>query len=326
MIFRLHKKLTLSRSSRGSSAKTLGVLGASDTGEDNAVAAPSGQPMGSADIVATPPGIPVVESCENCRELGGYPTSGGGTTLPDRFLRSGSTSGVTAADLAYLSSLGLARVVDLRSSEEVHSLPDPLHNQAAIRYKNVPLHNKNLHDPRFAQVNSGDETHDFLANGYLKMLGNHGAVREIFRFFSHAKENECVLFHCAAGMDRTGIVSMLVLGLADVDRAHICADYGYSFGPKAMVDEIALGVCPAEDDKSMSPNDQTEDTAEKSSPHNTDPWSCGEKDSVSMLCDLMGTVFDEVVGAYGSVYDYLRACGCTERELGRVRRHLLGTE
>lgn len=324
MIFRLHKKPTLSRNSRASLARPFESSETLRTSDGMASACPTSRYAGTT-VPANPPGVPIVESCENCRELGGYPTSDGGTTLPGRFLRSGSTSGVTTADLAYLRSLGLARVVDLRSSEEVRSLPDPLHDQAAIRYKNVPLHNKNLHDPRFVQVNSGDETRDFLANGYLKMLGNHGAIREIFRFFSHAKDNECVLFHCAAGMDRTGIVSMLVLGLADVDRAHICADYGYSFGPKAMVDEIALGSHVAGDNP-YGNLDRPAPYVEHGLDDNTDPWSCGEADSVTMLCDLMGTVFDEVASAYGSVHDYLRACGCTERELGRVRRHLLDKE
>ena len=35
----------------------------------------------------------------------------------------------------------------------------------------------------------------------------------------------CVLFHCAAGKDRTGVIAMLLLQLADVAKADIIANY-----------------------------------------------------------------------------------------------------
>ncbi|MGN0287376.1 MAG: tyrosine-protein phosphatase [Atopobiaceae bacterium] len=235
----------------------------------------------------------VLSSCENCRDLGGYPTPNGMTQF-GRFLRSGNTGGISAGDLEQLRNMNLQRVVDLRSTSEVEEHPDALTYLRGIRYLNAPLHDTNLHDPQLAPVNSDDELMDFLANGYLKMLGNHRAIRRIFRFFSHAQKGSCVLFHCAAGMDRTGVVSMLLLGLAQVDRQVIVADYGYSFGPSADVQRVALGA----------------DTT-------------GVDESLVTLCQLMGTVYDRVVQAYGSVEDYLLECGCSRPALERVRRHLV---
>ena len=49
-------------------------------------------------------------------------------------------------------------------------------------------------------------------------------MRPLFRiqlveFLAQAQRNECVLFHCAAGMDRTGVISLLLLGLCGVVHA-----------------------------------------------------------------------------------------------------------
>ena len=35
-----------------------------------------------------------------------------------------------------------------------------------------------------------------------------------------------LVFHCAAGKDRTGVLAALLLSSLGVDDAHICADYG----------------------------------------------------------------------------------------------------
>ena len=38
-------------------------------------------------------------------------------------------------------------------------------------------------------------------------------------------QDGCTLFHCRAGKDRTGVVAMLLLGLAGVSDEDIVADY-----------------------------------------------------------------------------------------------------
>src|SRR5690606_18188190 len=44
----------------------------------------------------------------------------------------------------------------------------------------------------------------------------------------HAKEG-CVLFHCRVGKDRTGVLAMLLLGLAGVEKKDIVANYEVSY-------------------------------------------------------------------------------------------------
>ena len=176
---------------------------------------------------------------DNCRELGGYPLPSavgrapGATTLSHRFLRSGSTSTLSRKEAHYLREYGVTRVVDLRSTQECASSPDVFASYPGVTYTNVPLFGVNLHDPR---LHLPGDTRDYLASGYLRMLDNHEAVRQIFSAFAEAAPEECVLYHCAAGMDRTGITSMLLLGLCGVGRTSIVADYTYSFASREEAD------------------------------------------------------------------------------------------
>ena len=124
------------------------------------------------------------------------------------------------------------------------------------------------------------------------MLDNHEAVRRIFSAFAEAAPEECVLYHCAAGMDRTGITSLLLLGLCGVDRTSIVADYTYSFASREEVDAyIYQGVSPS-------------------------------FTTVDVLAKLMGRVYDGLFESYGSVEAYLLACGVSKSQLARVREHL----
>lgn len=232
---------------------------------------------------------------DNCRDLGGYPLpaglgrAAGATTLTHRFLRSGSTSTLSRKEAHYLREYGVTRVVDLRSTSECASSPDVFASYPGVTYTNVPLLGVNLHDPK---LRLPGDTRDYLASGYLRMLDNHEAVRRIFSAFAETAPEECVLYHCAAGMDRTGITSLLLLGLCDVDRTSIVADYTYSFASREEVDAyIYQGVSPS-------------------------------FTTVDVLAKLMGRVYDGLLESYGSVEAYLLACGINKSQLTRVRNHL----
>ncbi len=217
------------------------------------------------------PRILWVASGENIRELGGYPVAGGGQTCAHRFLRSGHTSDLTPRDLRYLRRYGVGSVLD----------------------------DYDLHDPALATGEMDEDTlAGFLTSGYLDMLATTEAVREIFAFLAEgARRGSCVLFHCTAGMDRTGVTSMLVLALAGVDRAHIVADYAYSYEDPAEVDGwVFAGKGPSAD---------------------IDPHI------YEAATQVMAAVYDRVCEVYGDVPSYLRSCGVPDADLAAVRAHLL---
>lgn len=228
---------------------------------------------------------------ENCRELGGYPLPSGGTTLKHRFLRSGTTSALSKREVAFLADYGVRRVMDLRSKEEVRGEPDRLAGIDGIAYRNTPLYRSNLHDDKLSLRRDQD---DYLTNGYINMLANSEAVRDVFSFMSEAEDDECVLYHCTAGMDRTGVTSMLLLGLVGASRETIVADYGYSFSSREDIDSYL-------------------DNGSKTR------WDC-----IPMFCDLIGRVYDTACASYGTIRGYLLACGLTDGQLDRICHHLTG--
>ena len=231
----------------------------------------------------------------NVRELGGYITPDGPTSY-HRFVRCGSTRSMTDTDLALLEQWGVSRVVDLRSFGESPQMTCRFAKRNGVTWCNVPLYDLDLSAPSMTPVR---DVGSFFASGYLQMLTAHVSMRRLFAFFAEAEPNECVLFHCAAGNDRTGVAAMLLLGLAGATRRQIVADYGYSFGTINEVD-AALDTYG-------------------------DPLA-NEGISYQLFSRLsvMAVVYDTVVHEYGSIRAYLESCEIPTEKLEAVRAHMLG--
>lgn len=235
-----------------------------------------------------------IRSGYNVRELGGYETPFG-PTLQHRFLRCGSTRSLTEGDLQLLRHWGVTRVVDLRSMGESPQYTCRFAKQDWVTWENVPLFDYDLSAPAMTPVRN---VGGYFVSGYLNMLSSHKAIKRLFEFFAQAQPHECVLFHCAAGMDRTGVTAMLLLGLAEASRCDIVADYAYSFGE---VEEVNRAL------------DAQGDVIEREvlSTH---------------LCNRMriiATVYDTVVHEHGSVRGYLSSCGLEPEVLDAVVAHLV---
>ncbi len=225
----------------------------------------------------------------NVRELGGYAVEGGETRYR-RFVRSGGLEMLSVQDQRRLHGYGVRFVVDLRSVHEVELSRDRLAEMPGVRFLHVPLYDIDLSDPRLER---GDDEGSYYTLGYLTMLANRAAVGRIFSFFATARPDECVLFHCAAGMDRTGVTAMLLLGLAGASRERIIADYCYSFAGVPEVDRMVYGG---------------EQSARR---------------ELVLRYEAIATTYDRLLAAYGSVTGYLEACGLQPDELERIRSHIL---
>lgn len=226
----------------------------------------------------------------NLRELGGYPARNG-RTLYRRFLRSGSLKDLSSAGNRQLFDYGVRRILDLRGKDEVEADPDALARHRGVEFRNVVLYDFDMSDPK---LDRGDDEGGYLADGYFTMLANRGAICEIFDFLSATQDNRCLLFHCSAGMDRTGVVAMLILGLAGVSRDLIVADYAYSFGTIAEVNAAVFGGRTG-----------------------------SAQSALALRIRSIEFTYDRLVGAYGTVRDYLLACGVPASQLDATERHLL---
>ena len=151
----------------------------------------------------------------NTRDLGGYPAQEGGVIQAHRFVRSDAIQRWSAQDIAAMRAYGLQTIVDLRSGYEREKAPDPVIE--GVRAIHAPMLD-NMHSSGFAQ-----NVPNRMSELYLALLENDGqTLCEVMRALLLPG---CALFHCTAGKDRTGVVSMLLLKLAGVSDERVVRDY-----------------------------------------------------------------------------------------------------
>jgi protein-tyrosine phosphatase len=153
----------------------------------------------------------------NLRDLGGYPSAGGGTVRWRTLLRSDALHRLDDAGRAALAGLGLRTVIDLRTDEEVMATPGAL-DGAGVRTYHVPLFD----------ASAIGRLPPELAAIYRYMIDDCGAA------IAEAVGRLCAsnalpgLIHCTAGKDRTGLVAAIVLAVIGVPDDIIAADYAMS--------------------------------------------------------------------------------------------------
>lgn len=190
----------------------------------------------------------------NLKDLGGWPTTGGGHIKYGLIYRSEKLENASDSDIDFLkNALGINNAIDFRdqnvgsdyTSDIVanHTYPNPLN--LTVKY-----------------IGSDDYLNDYQNGTYVHMgssLGAAGAQSQyeglfknpntygvkVLRYIMTCVQSDCpVLFHCAAGADRTGSIAFLIealLGVSENDLAH-----DYELGNrvasegnfKKMVDEL----------------------------------------------------------------------------------------
>lgn len=164
-----------------------------------------------------------LEGTFNFRDLGGYPTDYGRETRWGRLFRSDALQEMTPSDNAYLRGLGLTTVVDLRDPDEADRVGVWPSSVDGIRYHNLPVIPPRADvDPHGASRNREDRANRYL--WYLEPGTGAPAITRAIQLIADA-DSVPLVFHCAAGKDRTGIVAALALSAVGVTREAIVADY-----------------------------------------------------------------------------------------------------
>jgi protein-tyrosine phosphatase len=164
----------------------------------------------------------------NCRELGGYATVDGKVTRWHNLLRSNTFTNATEADLQFLLDYGVNNIIDLRTALEIEKNPNPANNHKDFAYKNVDLNKQDEDGLLIFQVKNGDLDEYSLGRKYMNMVKTNQEFKQVFDILLENLGTGGVLFHCTAGKDRTGVVAMLLLGLAGVSKVDIIANYQVS--------------------------------------------------------------------------------------------------
>lgn len=162
----------------------------------------------TSEIASTNPRVRTFPGAHNLRDLGGLRAAAGQMVRPDRIFRSDYPAFIDV-DASTVVELGLRAVVDLRRGTEagVECVNWSVHGVAYQRWPLTAGRESSWHARYPAYLTHRPET-------------VVGAVLEVMRTSGHG-----VLFHCAAGKDRTGVVAALLLSVLGVSDADIVEDY-----------------------------------------------------------------------------------------------------
>ncbi|MCA1783559.1 MAG: tyrosine-protein phosphatase [Dermatophilaceae bacterium] len=241
----------------------------------------------------------------NMRDLGGLPTSDGGSIAWRRLIRSDNLQDLSPEAVDHLvATVGVRDIVDLRSETELHLLGDgPLRVLETLAH-----HHHSLLPDRSSKNDSGlgspwkkfDGRRDatFWADHYLGYLSERpDSVSAALDVISRSPG--ATIVHCAAGKDRTGTVVAMALAVAGVPDEAIVEDYVLS---AERITEILerLNAHPVYGD------------ALKSQP----------VDDQRPRAEAMEAILGSLRDAFGGAEGWLRVQGWTDDDLGRLRAHL----
>jgi protein-tyrosine phosphatase len=213
-----------------------------------------------------------LDGTTNTRDLGGLPTTDGGTTMPGRILRSDNLQTLSEDDVRRLvDEVRLRQVIDLRTTAEVLlEGRGPLRAVAEVEHRHFTLLPERGHHTDVFAVEDDDPLDDLpqdwvetllppqetehdarespAVRAYLGYLQHRGeAVVDALRALADATTGAS-LVHCAAGKDRTGVVVALALAVAGVPHEEIVADYAMTADViDALVAKLAASPTYAED-------------------------------------------------------------------------------
>lgn len=234
-----------------------------------------------------------LDGCLNFRDVGGYPTSDGRTVRWRQVFRSDALHHLTRQDVAHLrEAIGLGTVIDLRSTAELRS-----EGRGPLAQEPVAFHHLPLYDGQ--EVRSSATTDMTLMDRYFLLA--EFAKQPIARVISTLAASEApAVYHCAAGKDRTGVVSAVLLGVLGVPEAVIVADYAAT---RENLDAIVERLMSTEGYQEM--------------------LSALPPDTMHAEPETMAGFLTRLHDAYGSMAGYARAAGVSDEAIDGLRARLL---
>ncbi|MGZ4333028.1 MAG: tyrosine-protein phosphatase [Gaiellaceae bacterium] len=237
------------------------------------------------------------EGCLNVRDLGGVALEDGGETRFGSLIRADNIRRLTSDGWRSLAGHGVSRIVDLRWPEELEDDPP---RDLDIDVVHVSLLGEL--DPEFS-----DDIADYMAAGdpagywavsYIRILEAHAPnFARALAAIADAHEG-AVVFHCAGGKDRTGLVAALLLRLAGASVDEIARDYALTFEMRSRGPDLWVEAAP----------DETE-RARRAFMQNTPPAS-------------MQRALEHLEREHGGVEGYLRHAGLDDGRIEVLRGRL----
>lgn len=188
------------------------------------------------------------DGCANVRDLGGLPIDGGGETRRGAVVRGDSVRRLSDGGWEALLAHGVRTVLDLRWREE---LADDVPRELPVDVVHVSLFGEldtAYYEELARRLEHWADRADVTRESYLEFLERYrdNLSRAVVAV---ADADGCVFVHCAAGKDRTGLVSALLLRLAGVGVDHVADDYAESDANLQALTEAWRAEAPDEEER-----------------------------------------------------------------------------
>lgn len=206
-----------------------------------------------------------LKGINNAKDLGGIKTKDGKVIRPKKLIKSGMLYGAAPEDIQTLTEeYDVKLIVDVRTKKERELRPNP--EIKGVSQVWIPLFTEDVPgigvftaDERdilerhlkslFIVSHRADETTEFamdqvrdmirandfdpeayMARMYHKFINNQVVQKQVKEFFTLLRNHRdgAVLWHCAAGKDRSGVCTALLLYALGVSKETIIANYAES--------------------------------------------------------------------------------------------------
>jgi protein-tyrosine phosphatase len=161
----------------------------------------------------------------NFRDLGGIPAYDGLHVKPGLLFRSGDLHSISDEDAGKLANMQLATVIDLRAQREIERRPDR-HISTVKNIIHIDIHDAARDKAeKFLENNDAKGLETVLIGDYIRMVDLHqDDFRKFLRILATTADLPLV-YHCAAGKDRTGLATVFLLTALGIHPDRIWEDY-----------------------------------------------------------------------------------------------------
>jgi protein-tyrosine phosphatase len=235
---------------------------------------------------------------DNLRDLGGLPVKEGGAVRRGVLYRASTLQEASPGDVDTITRiLSIRTVIDLRRTDEFERDAAGPWTATDVELIHLPMAGP---DRAMVSSNPQPRTVDVdLAGAYAGFLVSGGpSIVAAARLVADTARRP-LLFHCAAGKDRTGVLAAILLDAVGVPRSSIADDYALT-GPR--MERVRARLTRLGYYRHM--------------PHVDDRWFCAD-------ADTMRAFLIQLHEDHGGGAAWLRRQGLTDLELAALRDALI---
>jgi protein-tyrosine phosphatase len=174
------------------------------------------------------------DGCSNVRDLGGLRTHDGGVTRWGAVVRSDHPGRLTAAGWSALYAHGIRTIIRLHTHGMTEDVPDTAPRPSDLTTVCAAIEDVSDPDDPFVRqwgTNALWCTPLYYRDALKRWPERHAAALSVI---ARARPGG-ILIHCKRGVDRTGIMTILLLAAVGVAPEDIVADYELSVDPERDV-------------------------------------------------------------------------------------------